>query len=78
MLKLFKVCVLSLGLSALAFIIVFVFLSFLFGIEWAFTSIESNRFIEWLEDNWKNPVKIYYVCLSVCLVIAYKAESLTK
>ena len=37
--------------------------TFICGIEWAFTDIDYNRLVQWFDEDWKNPVKTYYLCL---------------
>lgn len=69
----FKKTIDNLGMAFVASVLLWIFLFFsltlVCGVEWAFTSIEDNRFMSWLEDDWKHPAQMYYISYLVSLIL---------
>lgn len=69
--KLFKTMLESLLVSVALWIFLFFSLNIICGVEWAFTYIDHNRFMTWLEDDLKHLVQMYYLCLFGGIFISY-------
>ena len=66
--KIFNTLGVAFVVSGLLWFFLFLFLTLVCGVEWAFTSIEYNRFMTWLEDDWKHPAQMYYLCYLVSFI----------
>ncbi len=73
--KISTVLGMALVASVLLWIFLFFFLTLVCGVEWAFTSIEYNRFMTWLEDDWKHPSQMYYLCYLVSFIFVLSSPS---
>jgi len=63
-------------ITVIFIVALFLLLTFTFGLEWAFTDIEYNRFYRWAEGGAKHKAQFFYLCAilgAVSSAILYKA-----
>ena len=63
------------AVTVLFIVTLFLLFTFTFGLEWAFTDIEYNRFYRWAEEDAKHKAQFFYLCAicgAVSSAILYK------